>query len=60
LRAQDLQVLADLGDDGAQLVGDLVALQPGQALQAQFQDRARLLLGQPIGAVDDRDAPARR
>ena len=30
---------------------DLLALQAGQALQAQFQDAARLLLGQPHRAV---------
>ena len=30
---------------------DLLALQPGQALQPQFQDAARLLLGQAHGAV---------
>ena len=41
----------DLGDQPAQLLGDLVALEPGQALQAQIEDRARLLVGELIGAV---------
>ena len=48
----------DLGDQLVELLGDLVALEPGQALQAQIEDRARLLFGQPIGAVGG-DAAAR-
>ena len=48
---------ADLGHLGV----DLLALQPGQPLQPQFQDAARLLLGQPHGALGrDRRCPARR
>ena len=48
----------DLGDQLVQLVGDLLALEPGQALQAQIEDGARLLVGQPVGAVGG-DAAAR-
>ena len=40
-----------LARDLGHLLLDLLALQPGQALQPQFQDAARLLLGQPHGAV---------
>ena len=67
-RAQDLEIAGDLGDQAAQFLGDLVALQPGQALQAQIEDGARLLFRQPIGAVggdlaaglaDQRDERAR-
>ena len=69
------EVVGDLLGELAQLLGDLVALQPGQALQAQIEDGARLRLGQPVGAlgrhraaglVDQRDQrrhvarPARR
>ncbi len=50
-RAQDFEIAGDLGDQPAQFLGDLVALESGQALQAQIEDRARLLVGQPVGAV---------
>ena len=45
--AQNVQQVADLVADFAQLGGDLVAFQPGQALQPQLQNAAGLLLGQP-------------
>lgn len=41
----------------ARLLGDLLALEPGEALQAQIEDRLRLLLGEAVGAVL-RDVPA--
>ena len=46
-RAQDVEIVADLGGELLQLLGDLVAPERGQALQAQIEDGARLLLGQP-------------
>ena len=57
-RAQDVEIVGDLGAELLQLVGDLVAAEPGQALQAQFEDGAGLLLGQPVGALG-RDLVAR-
>ena len=48
--AQQLEIALDQLGDLAQLLGDLVALQPGQALQAQLEDGAGLGLGQPVGA----------
>jgi hypothetical protein len=49
--AEQLEIALDhLGDLG-QLLGDLVALQPGEALQAKIEDGARLHLGQPVGSV---------
>ena len=42
---------SSISASAAQLVADLVALQPGQALQAQLQDGPRLGLGQAVGAV---------
>ena len=56
-RCQDAEELADLGADLVQLRGDLVALQPGQAVQPKLQDRPRLGLRQLVIAVDD--GPAR-
>ena len=50
-RRQDVEIVGDLGADLVQLVGDLVAAERGQALQAQFEDGARLLLGEIVGAV---------
>ena len=50
-RAQDVEIIGDLRGELVQLLGDLVAAERGQALQAQFEDGARLLLGQAIGAV---------
>src|SRR5580700_11359693 len=50
-RAKDLQVAPDLGHQLLQLVRDLLALEPGQALQAQIEDRAGLLVGELVGAV---------
>ena len=50
-RRQDVEVVLDLVADRVQLVGDFVAAERGQALQAQFEDGARLFLGQIVGAV---------
>ena len=44
-RGQQLEEAGDVPRDLLQLLGDLVALQPGQALQAQLEDGARLNLG---------------
>ncbi len=38
-------------DDLVELVGDLLALEPGEALQAQIEDGAGLFLGEAIRAV---------
>ena len=46
---QDVDVVLDLLDDAGELVGDLVALHGGEPLQAQLQDRPRLLVGEPAG-----------
>ena len=48
---EDGEIAGDLLDDLLELAGDLVALEPGQAVQAQIEDRARLLLREPVGAV---------
>ncbi len=50
-RGQDRQELLDLLADLLQLVADLVAAERGQALQAQIEDGAGLLVGQADGAV---------
>ena len=50
-RRQDVEVVGDLGADRVQFVGDFVAAERGEALQAQFQNGARLFLGQVVGAV---------
>ena len=49
--AQNLQIVGDLAAELGQLVADLVAAERGQALQAQIEDGARLLLGQAVGAL---------
>ncbi len=58
-RAQDLEMRRDLGDEAGELLGDLVALEPGEALQAQFEDRLGLLVGEAIGGIE-REARAPR
>ena len=50
-RAQDVQKLADALADLLQLVGDLGALELGQAVQAQLQDRLGLTLREAVGIV---------
>ncbi len=50
-RMQDFQVLGDLGRELVQRLGDLVASERGEALQAQLQYTARLRLGQAVQAV---------
>ena len=50
-RGQDVEVVADLRGELLQLLGDLVAAERGQPLQAQLEDGARLLVGEPVGAV---------
>ena len=50
-RAQDVEIVGDLGGELVELVLDLVAAERGQALQAQVEDRARLHVGEPVGAV---------
>ena len=52
-RAQDIEIVGDLGGELVELVGDLVAAERGQALQPQIEDGARLLVGQLVGAVAD-------
>ena len=47
-RVEDLDVAADLGHDLVELLGDLVALEAGQALQAQLEDGLRLLVGEAV------------
>ncbi len=55
---QRFQEVGDLVGDVLQLRADLVALQPGQAVQTQIQDGAGLLVGNAVGALRA-DAPAR-
>jgi hypothetical protein len=50
-RAQDVQKLADPVADLLQLVGDLGALELGQTVQAQLQDRLGLALREAVGIV---------
>ena len=50
-RAQDIQVILDLGRKLLQLIGDFLHTQLCQPLQAQFQNGARLSFRQVIGAV---------
>ena len=45
-RAQDVEIVGDLGGELVQRLGDLVAAERGQAREAQFEDGARLRLGQ--------------
>ena len=47
---QDVDVVLDLLHDPGELVRDLVPLHGGEPLQAQLQDRPRLLVGEPAGA----------
>ncbi len=49
--AQDIEIVDDLIAELLQLVADLVAAERGQALQAEIEDGAGLILGQPIGAL---------
>ena len=64
LRRQNLQILGDPGADFPEVVGDLVPLQAGQALEAHLQNGLGLFLGEPVrpvsgdlavGLVDERD-----
>ena len=50
-RAQDVEIVRDLGRELLQLVADLVAAERGEALQAQVEDGAGLRLGEAVGAV---------
>ena len=50
-RAQDVQIIGDLGGELVDFGLDLVAAECGQALQAQLEDGFRLLVGQPSGAL---------
>ena len=49
-RAQDVEIVGDLVGELVELGLDLVAAERGEALQAQIEDRPRLLVGQPVGA----------
>ena len=46
-RAQDVEIVGDLGGELVELVRDLVAAERGQALQAQIEDGLGLLVRQP-------------
>ena len=50
-RGEDVEVVADLGGELFELLGDLVAAERGQPRQAKLEDRARLLVRKPVGAV---------
>ena len=50
-RGEDGQIFLDLLAELLQLVADLVAAERGQALQAQIEDGARLLVGKADGAA---------
>ena len=50
-RGEDCEVVADRVGKRAQLVRDFLHAKRGQALQAQFKDRAGLRFGQVVGAV---------
>ena len=52
-RAEDVEIVADRRGERVQLLGDLAAFEPGQALQPQIEDGARLLVGQPVRALAD-------
>ena len=52
-RRQNVQVLRDLAADGRKLFPDLLALEPGQSLQAQLQDGTGLGVRQAVFAVLD-------
>ena len=49
-RAQDVEIVGDLGGELVELGLDLVAAERGEALQAQVEDGLGLLGGQPRGA----------
>ena len=57
-RAQDVEIIGDLGGELVELLLDLVAAQRRQALQAQVEDGLGLLGGELVGAVG-RDLVAR-
>ena len=59
-RGQDGQVVLDLLAELLQLVADLVAAERGQALQAQIEDGAGLLVGEADGAAGRRACGADR
>ena len=50
-RAQDVEIVLDRHGQLLHLVGDFVAAQRGQPLQAQIEDRLGLFLGQPDRAL---------
>ena len=50
-RAQDVEIVGDLGGELVQRLGDFVAAERGQAREAQFEDRARLRVRQADRAV---------
>src|ERR1700752_2980231 len=50
-RAQDFQIVVDLQLELLELLGNLVAAERGQALQAQIEDGPRLFHRQADGAV---------
>ncbi len=50
-RGEDVEIVADLGRQLLQLVGDLRRAERRQTLQAQVEDGARLLFRQLVGAV---------
>ena len=49
--AEDLEISGDLLDERLQVLDDLVALEPGQAMEPELQYRLRLLFRQAVGAV---------
>ena len=49
--AQDIEIIGDLGGVLFQSLADFLAPERGEALQAQFENAARLRLGEPAGAV---------
>ena len=68
-RAQDVEIVGDLGGELVEFLLDLLAPERGEALQPQIEDRPRLLFGEPRGAgrrypvariVDQRDQRRRR
>ena len=52
-RAQNFEKAGDALGDRLELLGDLFALEPREAVQAQIQDGARLRVGQPVAAVGE-------
>ena len=50
-RAQDFEIVGDLDRELVEFLGDLVAAERGQALQAQVENGLGLLQRQPRGAV---------